>query len=70
MRMDKFAFPQTLLSSKICGFALRELEIAQRNAYFLQLSKIVVPLLIGTSPLRAERSAGLESALRRKPQNQ
>jgi len=36
----KFAFPQTLLSSKICGFAPRELEIARRNAYFLQLSKI------------------------------
>jgi len=49
--------------AKICGFAPRELEIAQRNAYFLQLSKIARPvhlLPIGTSPLPAERGIGLE----------
>jgi hypothetical protein len=43
------------------------LKFAQRNAYFLQLSKIVrsaQQFPIGTSPLPAERSVGLGPALR------
>jgi hypothetical protein len=61
-------FHKTLLSSKICGFcATRTLKFAQRNAYFLQLSKIVRSahqFPIGTSPLPAERRIGLEPMLR------
>jgi hypothetical protein len=46
---------------------MRSLKIAWRDAYFLQLSKTVVPcrlFLTGTSPRQAERSADLESTLR------
>jgi len=66
--LGKFAFPQTLLSSKICGFAPRELEIRATQCLLPSVVKdrrSVPRTSIGTSLLPAERRAGLESPLRK-----
>ena len=60
-RMCKFAFPHCATLSKFAVLRHAKLEVRVRNAYFLQLSKIVrsaQPFPIGTSPLQAERRAG------------
>jgi hypothetical protein len=71
VNLGKFAFPQTLLSSKICGFAPRELEIRATQCLLPSVVKdhrSEQPM--GTSPLLAERRVGLESTLRKKNRKQ
>ncbi len=51
-------FHIALLSSKTCGFSTTSLAACHRDAYFLQLSKIFVPLICFRSErLRFQRSA-------------
>ena len=77
MHVGKFAFHKRYSRAKFAvstathlpADRLLHLRFVTADAYFLQLSKIIRPaplFLIGTSPLPAERSAGLESALRKK----
>jgi hypothetical protein len=64
-RSGKFAFPQTLLSSKICGFASRALPARVAQCLLPSVVKDRRSDYNGTSPLPAERRVGLEPTLRK-----